>query len=128
MPKTLAALPSSQYATVLSLVSGNDLAFFARAIVSLNAAASAAAFAAALSEAAEVFHRRAARGLQLTRGSCDRMAGLGWKAMNERLEQALQVKNSLARRGAALRRSGKAWKMGEGEAIVGYVSSRTSGW
>lgn len=111
IPKTLAALPSSQYATLLDDVLGKllDLAL-AWAVASAKAALSAleaSMIVVALRSGCVDFHLTDCRTVE--RGIAHREAAPAGRS--EELRQGAMTKSLLDRRGAAVRSWGNAWKM-----------------
>jgi hypothetical protein len=109
MPKTLAALPSSQYATFFSLVSGKK-AFLALDVDFAIASAGSKVGIVACRGTWVVWYRSWKKGDVLSEGWKRRFDGCSWAAW-----WFLHVKNSLERRGAAFLSSGKDWNI---DAIV----------
>ena len=107
MPKTLAALPNNQYATLLELVLGKLLEFpvlLAAASPSTEASLAPEAVVAPLLNTWVDFHLVAFRSESVVWGGL--MAG-----RKGELGHGRQTKRRLVRRGAAARSWGKAWNI-----------------
>jgi hypothetical protein len=111
MPKTLAALPRSQYATLLDDVLGklldSDLVWVAAFAKAALSALEASARVAALRSGWVDFHLTACR--TLGRGIAHRAAAAAGRIVG--LRQGPMTKSLLDSRGAAVRSWGKAWNM-----------------
>ena len=124
MPKTLTALPNSQYATPLSLVLGQLLEFapLAPAVLSTTAAFTLAGETVALFRNGCVdFHRTADCRTEGWR--VETRTGRAWRARSGELTQGRLTNSLRERRGAAVRSCGKAWKM-EAMAVMEMVQLR----
>jgi hypothetical protein len=118
MPNTLAALPSSQYATLLELVSGQLLAFGTAALAAPTSCAACPSNGVALLRNGCVdFHLTDCRS-EGWRGQARAPAG---KARRGELTQGRFTKSRRERRGAAVRSCGSAWNM---EAMATMLGDR----
>jgi hypothetical protein len=108
MPKTLAALPSNQYATLLELVFGQllDLAPLAAAAAMSEWTAALTLVDVDVDVAAAVDCQRTARSME--EGANEGSGGQGRTC--GALAQGRQANSRRVRRGAAVRSCGKAWK------------------
>jgi hypothetical protein len=126
MPNTLAALPSSQYATLLEVVLGKELdlaSLLVAASPSITLSAFAPSMVALLRRGCVDFHRTDCRADG--RGE-DRVAETADRIGDCELRHGLQVKRRRDSRGAAVRSCGSTWNI-EAMATITSWGGRSSG-